>query len=499
MIKPNILWYCTDQQRFDTIHALGNTVIHTPRLDAFISSGVAFTKTYTQSPICTPSRASFLTGRYPASHHVYRNGNERFPKNETLVTKMFSDAGYDCGLVGKLHLAGSQYEREARSDDGYRYYQWSHHPYPNIKGNLYIDWLRNEKHQDVDKLFSNIKGSYGIGLPEELHQTTWCTEKALEFITEKRDTPWLLSINPFGPHPTFHPPKEYLDRYDVKQIPYPLFRETDIIRQKVFQNIDQQTVYAVDPYKLLESGVPENSIPSLDLPKDQMASIAPTVYDPRLMKACYYAEIELIDTQFGRMIDTLSESGQLENTIVIFTSDHGELLGDHGLLFKGCRFFESLVHVPLIISWPKQWKSNIKSTALVELIDIAPTLLEAAGLQIPYYMQGKSLLGLLEGRVNPHTHKDYVICEYNDAMGQGSTANFYNASHGTMYYDGRYKIIVYHGQDIGELYDHKQDPNEFDNLWDSEAHQFLKCTLLKRHFDAMMKASSPGIRRTKEY
>ena len=102
--RPNILWYCTDQQRFDTIAALGNSHIRTPSLDRLIGNGTAFRQTYVQSPICTPSRASFLTGRYPASTHVHRNGNAYFPDSEKLVTRILADHGYDCGLIGKLHL-----------------------------------------------------------------------------------------------------------------------------------------------------------------------------------------------------------------------------------------------------------------------------------------------------------------------------------------------------------------------------------------------------------
>lgn len=501
MQRPNILWYCTDQQRFDTIRALGNSEVETPRIDEFISRSVAFTQAYCQSPICTPSRASFLTGRYPASTHVHRNGNERFPSEETLVTKLFAEAGYDCGLIGKLHIAGAQHEQEERTDDGYRYFEWSHHPYPDIDGNRFIDWLRDEKGQDVEELFSKIDGSYGEGLPEELHQTTWCTEKAIEFIeAHDEEEPWLLSINPFSPHPTFHPPKEYLDRFEPKALSYPPFRETDIDRQRAFRYIDQQTVEAVNPYTLPGGeGYSGSGAVALDLPKDQMASIAPAEYDPRMLKACYYAEIELIDKQFGRIIDFLREKGELENTIVIFMSDHGELLGDHGLLFKGCRFFESLVHVPLVMSWPERWKANVRSNALVELVDIAPTLLEAAGLEVPYYMQGTSLVPLLEGRVDVDSHKPYVVSEYNDAMSEGTTANRYEGSHGSMYYDGRYKLVVYHDHEVGELYDRRNDPGEFENLWDSANHRTIKCELLKRHFDAMMQTSSPGIRRTKDY
>ncbi|MGH2370703.1 MAG: sulfatase-like hydrolase/transferase, partial [Chloroflexota bacterium] len=131
---PNILWYCSDQQRFDTIGALGtfgphpgatpNPHVHTPNLDRLVREGVAFTHAYCQAPICTPSRASFLTGKYPSTLHVNTNGNTHFPRHERLVTSRLADAGYDCGLVGKLHLAGANWGREPRVDDGYRVFQY---------------------------------------------------------------------------------------------------------------------------------------------------------------------------------------------------------------------------------------------------------------------------------------------------------------------------------------------------------------------------------------
>src|SRR5262245_1901054 len=128
---PNILWYCADQQRFDTIGALGNPHVRTPNFDRLAAEGVAFTHAYCQSPICTPSRASFLTGRYPSGVRVNTNGNTHFPRDETLVTRLLADAGYMCGLIGKLHLAGACYGREARVDDGYSFFRYSHAPRPD--------------------------------------------------------------------------------------------------------------------------------------------------------------------------------------------------------------------------------------------------------------------------------------------------------------------------------------------------------------------------------
>ena len=198
--RPNILWYCADQQRWDTIHALGNAHIRTDALDALASSGVAFNRAYTQSPICTPARASFLTGRYPASHHVYRNGNAYFPPHEKLVTKRLAEAGYDCALVGKLHLAAAKHY-EVRTDDGYRVFHWSHHPTPDQAfGHDYENWLKNEKKVDPVALYADVNYFCGPGVASEYHQTTWCSEMAMRFITERRDRPWMISVNPIDPH-----------------------------------------------------------------------------------------------------------------------------------------------------------------------------------------------------------------------------------------------------------------------------------------------------------
>jgi arylsulfatase A-like enzyme len=220
------------------------------------------------------------------------------------------------------------------------------------------------------------------------------------------------------------------------------------------------------------------------------------------MKACYYAEITLVDEQFGRIIDHLETTGQIDNTLIVFHSDHGEMLGDHGLLYKGCRFFEGLVHVPLIVAGPGV-QQDVRSNALVELVDIAPTVLEAAAIDIPYYMQGTSLMNLCSATGDAiNLHKSHVFCEYHDAMAAGTVntdGREFDASHGTMYFDGRYKLCVYHGHDLGELYDLETDPDEFDDLWNDPDHQPLKLKLFQRHIDAFAATTSAGIERVKAY
>jgi len=461
--RPNILWICTDQQRYDTIHALGNPHIRTPNLDRLAAEGVAFTHAFSQSPVCTPSRACFLTGRYPRTTRCRQNG-QNFPRGELLITKMLADAGYDCGLVGKLHISSAHNKTEQRVDDGYRVFHWSHHPAPSWPNNAYIHWLR-EKGYSWDDVYHQPKGAHvWPGVPAELHQTTWCAEKTIEFITEQRDGPWLMSFNCFDPHHPFDPPEEYLRRYDPDAVPPPRYLPGELDNKPEFQRVDHQGAYG----------------------GKGMSSARLTEREHREIVAAYYAMIELIDDQVGRVLDVLEETGQRENTIVIFMSDHGEMLGDHGILLKGPYFYDCAVRVPLIISWPGRFAQGLRSDALVELMDLAPTLLEALGMEVPRRMQGKSFLPILEGSAPPHEHREFVFAEYYNAMPGHNHSAF-----GTMIRDRRYKICVYHGRDEGELYDLEQDPDEFYNLWDSAEHQELKWRLVKRCFDASVFTMDP--------
>lgn len=476
--RPNILWYCTDQQRYDTIGAINNPHVITPNIDKLVNNGTAFTRSYCQSPICTPSRASFLSGRYPNAVHAARNGNVSFADAYPLVTKLLADAGYDCGLIGKLHLASAYQRVEPRVDDGYRYFKYSHAPRDDwAEGHDYADWVRSQG-EILAELTKSIDG-----VPAPFHQTTWASERALEFIQEQRDGPWLLSINIYDPHPPFNPPKAYRDLFDPKTMPDPLFRDSDLIQQQKLAALDFQS--KVSNPQALDIGDPIlPRTPHDDGYRSEQHS--PGERDAWTLKAAYYAMIKLIDDQFGRLVEALDQLGQLENTVIIFSTDHGESLGDHGLIEKGCRFYEGLVRVPLIFSWPGQIKTGLQSHALVELMDIAPTLLDIAGISIPEHIQGRSLYPILQGQADPNYHKAFVRSEYFDAI------LMKDASRATMYRDERYKLVVYHNHGLGELYDLDNDPGEFDNLWDQQDFQELKFELLTKSFDATMMAEDLG-------
>ncbi len=415
--RKNIVWFCTDQQRWDTIHSLGNPYIHTPNIDRLVEEGVAFTRAYTQAPICTPSRACFLTGRYPRTTKTIFNGNENFSKDEKLVTKLLADEGYTCGLAGKLHLTSAEGRVEKRCDDGYSYFQYSHHPHNDWKdgGNDYQNWL-NEKGVHWEEIYG---GKF-------MTMATW-------------------------------PPQEYKDRLSIEDMPLPLWEDGEMEGKPPHQQKD-----------VIQGGQDGQAEPIGSL----------TDEEKREHFRDYYAEIELIDDQFGRLLEYLDRTGQREDTIVIFMSDHGEMSGDHGLYWKGAYFYEGLVHVPLIISCPSVFKQGLRCDALVELVDIAPTLMEAAGLEVPYFMQGKSFYGILTGEADPHHFKDAVYSEFYHCL-RGTHEDI----DATMYYNGRYKLVIYHGKEFGELYDHETDPNEFHNLWDKPEYETFKTELVRKSFD----------------
>ena len=425
MSRPNILWFCTDQQRADTIAALGNSLIRTPNVDQLVSEGVSFTEAFAQSPVCTPSRAAMLTGRYPRTTRCRQNG-QSIPPTERLVPRMLADAGYICGLAGKLHLGScANGQVEPRIDDGYSVFHWSHHPQPDWPENAYTQWLTRHG-QSWEKLYDGPSTRFTKrGVPAKWHQTTWCAEMAIEFIHAQASTdqPWMFSVNCFAPHHPFDPPGEYLDRYNPQDMPLPKFRAGELDQKPKFQQLDHQRAHN-------EPG----SYPTADMTDDEAREVV----------AAYYAMIEHIDHEFGRILTALEQTGQRRDTLVIFMSDHGEMLGDHGLLLKGPHFYDEAVRVPLVMSWPERFASGLRSDALVELIDLAPTLLECAEMPMELGIQGRSLLPILSGQAASDRHREFVFSEYYNAW---THADAYS----TMLRTRDEKIVVHHGQTLAPM------------------------------------------------
>jgi arylsulfatase len=467
--RPNILLFCTDQQRFDTIAALGNRHIRTPNLDRLVREGVAFDNAYSQTPICTPSRTSFMTGCYASSLHVNRNGNEFFPPEHTpkLMSRILRGAGYDCGLVGKLHLSAGSPRREPRLDDGFRLFEWSHAPraaWP-VDQQDYLRWLRDQHGVTWEKAYRarQLGGrpkEFDAGIAARYHEVAWCTEKTTAWLSGALRAPWFIHVNTYAPHPPFDPPPEFLERMDPAAMPLPLWSERAAENQRPFARVDFQSK-----------------------PRD------PSTYPSRHMKAAYYAQIEFVDYNLGKVLDALDKSGQRDNTLIVFTADHGESMGDHGYTHKGCRFYEGLSHVPLILSWPARFRKGLRSDALVELTDILPTMLESLSLPLPDYLHGRSLYRIAAGEARPGSHREFVRAEYHDAL------DMPDHTHANMLRERRYKLVHYHGHPLGELYDLEEDPHEFRNLWADPGHRPVRQRLTDQLFDAVMATTDPGQRR----
>jgi arylsulfatase len=458
--RPNILWICTDQQRFDSLGCYGNPWVTTPHIDQLAASGILLEQCACQNPVCTPSRTSFLTGRYPSTTRCRDNG-QSIPATEVLVTKLLADAGYTCGLSGKLHLSACHVsvckETERRIDDGYSVFHWSHQPGPQGNDNQYIAWLME---QGVEYSTPPLKECKYVdeGMPSHLHHTTWCADRAIDFIKDQAgaNQPWLFSVNIYDPHHPFDPPAEFLDRYReiLDQIPLPNYTEGELANKPERQ---QLRFYG-------REGRP-----------NAIAYARMTSADHRWLKAAYWAMCDHIDVQVGKMINALEQTGQMENTIVIYMADHGEMLGDHGIYLKGPFFYEPLVHVPLIISYPGTIRGGQRSQALVELVDLAPTLLAACGIEPYPAMQGRSLWPLLMGQAPLHEHRDDVYCQM-----YSSFDPIDNRGHADMIRTREYKLAVDHKTDQGELYDLCNDPTETHNRWDDPNYLTVKAQMLTR-------------------
>lgn len=465
--SPNILWIVTDQQRWDTIGELNNDYVHTPNIDRLVKEGVAFTRAHAQSPICTPSRASFMTGYYPATTRQTKNGAAYWPDAKPLISATLSDAGYDAANIGKLHLSTSHGNKpEIRPEnDGYRVFHFVHAPHQGGSSN---DFLQYWKERGVDVRALRKKKGY---IPTEYHETPWKTDRTIDFITEDREQPWMVNLNIYDPHGPFDPPQEYLDRYNIDELPGPRFRESDLEEKGVFSDVMFQS----------------------STPRDFSGRRG------KEMQAEYWAQIDLIDENIGRILEALEETGQLDNTLIIFTSDHGEMLGDHGLQKKGARFYEGLVRVPLIFWYPSEIEQNLRSDALVELTDIVPTLLEMTGLEVPDDMHGKSLLPILTGEKSPDHHKDYVRSSFYNTLENRPEEGQTDPAFATMIRDERFKLVEYHGHEMGELFDLKNDPNEFNNLWDDPDYHDVRFRMMRKMFDQTARSIDIGPERIGRY
>jgi len=352
--KPNILLIFTDQQRFDTIHALGNSVIRTPNLDRLYKNGIAFTSAYSPSPVCVPARCCLHYGKYPANTGCYNNADP-MPSDQKSFMAELTDHGYTTHGVGKCHFTP---DRDALRGFQSRVTQ---EEIQNFGEDDYMNWLADNGYNDVFEPHGVRGEMYYIPqlsrLPQQAHPTQWVADRSLEFIDEhESDTdPWFLFCSFIHPHPPYAPPSPWHKLYFAPQLPLPKM-PADHTSLLTYINHRQNR------YKYRDQGSDKNLM--------------------RCLKANYYACISFIDYQIGRILDRLEQQGKQDNTLIVFTSDHGEHLGDYGCFGKRS-MHDTCAKVPLLVSMPGRFDGGVCDDSQASLIDIAPTILRAAGIDIP--------------------------------------------------------------------------------------------------------------------
>ena len=443
--RPNILLLCTDQQRYDSLGCYGNA-IHTPNLDRLAEQGALFENCYVQNTICSPSRASLFTGRYVRNHGLWANG-VAMPRAQKMFTRALADVGYDCGMVGKQHLSACEgWQTEPRYDDGYRLFEWAHDPIHRSPQNAYLRWLKKKFPEIYADVFptegdpsmaeagNTARGATPINLvPPEAHYSHWVAETAIDFITDEQresDQPFFLIANFFDPHHPFGAPEEFRDLIDADALPSPVRTDGELATKP-----DVQAVYSRKSYGGAAPGFEDYSA-------DEIKEI----------RAAYHAMIAMVDHEIGRILDALAAAGLAEDTLVVFSSDHGEMLGDHDILLKGPLMYDCCTRVPLIVRWPGHVPSGQRISDLVQWIDLTSTFVDVAGAAGFTSGQGRSLIPLLKGEA-PDWRR-WALCEYRDS---GHQAN--PPVHTTMFRYENTKLVIWHGdpdsgrEPDGEMYD----------------------------------------------
>jgi arylsulfatase len=435
--RPNIILLTTDQQRFDALGINGNAVIRTPHLDRLAGRGVNFSHAFVQNTVCVPSRACIQTGRYTHQHGVRYMETEvaktpGLPPWEVTFMERLQQAGYHTGAAGKMHMfpeKGFHWTR-LTGGKGARWTQQTGLPIgPAPLGQEYAQWLEQRHPGGYEAIYrQRRRGEYRRNhtaivndLPLSEHVEFWIKESALEFIAENRDGPFFLWCGFTGPHGPFDPPASHARLYRPQDMP--------ISAMCLAEPVDKPKLYQRRAFR-----------------SDDDVGLV------QLITARYYALVSLIDDMVGEIVAALRAHGLWDNTLLCLVSDHGEMLGDFGRMGKGV-FHESVLRVPLIVVPPGKAERPRRCDELVEAMDIAPTILDYAGVDVPDTMQARSLRPRIEHGAG--RGMQCVLSEY---------ASNDRQIHGKCIRTRRHKYVCW-ANDIGELYDLQADPTESRNLW----------------------------------
>lgn len=504
--KPNFLFIITDQQRADFLGCYGHPVLKTPNIDALAARGVAFDEFHTASPVCMPNRASIMTGRYPSVHGLRKNGLHLPEHNVTFVDAL-REEGYRTALIGKSHLqpftgrnipqtnpaamAAIQDAWRPLSDDWQQeephrwegehayhmtlpYYGFEHvdlvSKHGDRCGGHYDLWLRQQVNDP-----SVLQGpahqlphhyscpqAYRTVMPEALHPTRYVEQQACAFINSQKDQeqPFFAFVSFPDPHHPFCPPGKYWDLYDPDDFKLP---------RPVGSNKNPPP-YLTYLQQALASGQRQAGTEKGFMATDR---------EVREAMALTCGMITMIDDAVGQMMSRLKASGLDDNTVVVFTSDHGDYMGDYNLLLKGPAPMRGITRVPMIWSDPAVPSAG-RTDALTSAIDLAPSILERAGITPYHGIQGTSLLPLLQGT---DWSREELLIEHEDNIAVWGFER--PAQSRTLLREGC-RLTLFQDQAFGELYDLHRDPDESTNLWELPDYAGIRSRLTERLVQSML-------------
>ena len=502
---PNFLLIVTDQHRADHTGFGGNEILQTPHLDALAARSMRFDRAIVANPICMPNRASIATGRVPSAHGTRYNGIPLDWNANTFMRKL-REQGYHNAWFGKCHLQNMGHNPEAatrffgqgpqqdarrpRHPEGWdRYEDDARHrrehvevpgdfygldevdlvvQHADLASGHYYQWLL-EQGVEPEKLQGPANALphealwnqvWRTAVPEDLYPSHYVTQQTVSFLERQRDAkrPFLAVCSYPDPHHPFTPPGRYFDLYDPNDIPLP-------------SSFHDPHVDSMQHYRRMKKYQGKQAA--------QMAPWAPTAEQFREMAACEYGMISMIDDGIGRILASLEANGHADDTVVLFTSDHGDMFGDHGVMLKAAMHYEGCIRVPLLIATPGREPGAC--TSLVSSLDLAQTILELADSEQYLGMQGTSLVPLLD---EPGKRvRDHVLVEEDemfDMVGSGQPLRMR-----TLVTDEA-RISIYRGETEGELFDLERDPDELHNLWKQGEASALRAEMTEKLARSLM-------------
>ncbi len=436
---PNIVFVLIDDLRHDTFSHMNHPFVETPHIDGLATGGMRFTNAFVTTSLCSPSRASFLTGQFMHHHKVVDNA-DLMPQGTVTFPQLLQTANYETAFIGKWHMGGSSDEARPGFDH----------------------WVsfRGQGTYAPDGQQLNVNGHH---VSRQKYMTDELTDYAVDWIHEQStDQPFLLYLSHKGVHGLYDPAPRHRDRY--VDAPIPTLPSYDSADQPMWVHDQRNSWHGVEfPYH------------------GRSGQTVAQMYR-------HYCEMILsIDDSIGRVMQTLRQKGVDKNTLVIFTSDGGHLWGEHGLIDKRCAYEES-IRIPMLAHCPNMITSGSRCEQIISNIDVAPTLLQLAGVTAPAAMDGRSFLPLLKQTATYPVQHNSLLYEYYWEPAFPQTPTTFSLR------DERYKLIQYHGiWDSDELFDLQEDPAETTNLIHRPEHQRQAAAMRRRLHERLLETDGLSI------